>query len=147
MRTIKVPLTLVDLNGDGYHLFVEITAFGKNYIGVVDTGASRTVFDKRFIEENMKNETEEILATSVTLFATTTTIIGVIPKFKIGKLNIKNYPVVALDLDSVNEAYAQHNKERIIAILGSDIFYNYQAKINYKKLTIQFEAKKLFPWE
>lgn len=146
MGNIAVPLLLIDLNGDGFHLLVELDAFGKKYFAVIDTGASRSVFDKHFIKTNISDTEELDPVQTVTLFTTSSSVHGIIPKFKIGKLAIKNYPVVALDLDSVNEAYEKHGHPRIIAILGSDIFYNYNAKINYKKLKIYFSPKPQSDW-
>lgn len=141
MRTITVPLTLINLNEDGFHLLVEIAVFGKKNYAVVDTGASRSVFDKNYIEVNSDEFTSEDDTSATTLFATSSTIQAILPKLRIGKLTIKNYPAVALDLQSVNEAYAQMGHPKIIAILGSDIFYKYQAKINFKKLKIYFSQK------
>ncbi|QNK62102.1 retropepsin-like domain-containing protein [Pedobacter sp. PAMC26386] len=143
MRTIAVPLTLINLNDDGFHLLVEIVVFGVKYWAVVDTGASRSVFNKTFIEQNSDSivisNKEDTNAT--TLFTTSSTIQTVIPKLKIGKLVIKSYPAVALDLETVNDAYVLMGHPRIVAIIGSDIFHKYQAKINYKKLKILFYPK------
>jgi hypothetical protein len=141
MRNFSVPLTLINLNDDGFHLLVEITAFGGNYLAVVDTGASRSVFDKGFIEDNSKEISAAEESNATTLFSTSATIQAVIPKLKIGKLVIKNYQAVALDLETVNDAYALLGHPRITAIIGSDIFYSYHAKINYKKLKILFSKK------
>ncbi len=106
MRTISVPLTLINLQDDGFHLLVEIVVFGQNILAVVDTGASRTVFDKTFIETHitdLQNNEEEVHAT--TLFTTSSTLQATIPKLKIGSLVIKDYESVALDLEAVNQAY------------------------------------------
>lgn len=142
MRTIAVPLTLINLNDDGFHLLVEITVFGDKYWAVVDTGASRSVFDKSFIEHNSGGSVTAEESNATTLFTTSATIQAVIPKLKIGKLSVKNYPAVALDLETVNDAYTQLGHPRVIAIIGSDIFYRYHAKINYKKLKIFFSQKQ-----
>jgi len=142
MRTIAVPLTLINLNDDGFHLLVEIAVFGSKHFAVIDTGASRSVFDKTFIEANSTEITTAADSNATTLFTTSATIQAVIPKLKMGKLTIKNYPAVALDLETVNEAYALLGHPRVIAIIGSDIFYSYHAKINYKKLKIYFSQKK-----
>jgi len=141
MRTITVPLILINLNEDGFHLLVEIGVFGKKHYAVVDTGASRSVFDKSFIEMNSDEIVVAEETNATTLFTTSSTIQTVLPKLRIGKLTIKNYPAVALELQSVNEAYALMGHPQIIAILGSDIFYEYKAKINYKKLKIYFSQK------
>jgi len=142
MRTITVPITLINLNDDGFHLLVEIVIFGAKCWAVVDTGASRSVFDKGFIERNIEETITHKDSNATTLFTTSTTIQAIIPKLKIGKLLIKKYHAVALDLESVNEAYTQMGHPRIEAILGSDIFYEYQAKINYKKLKIFFSRPR-----
>ncbi|MBB5636217.1 hypothetical protein HDE68_002105 [Pedobacter cryoconitis] len=141
MRTITVPLTLINLNDDGFHLLVEIVVFGTKHWAVVDTGASRSVFNKTFIEQNSDDIMIPEDANATTLFTTSSTIQAVIPKLKIGKLIIKSYPAVALDLETVNDAYVLMGHPRIVAILGSDIFHKYHAKINYKKLKILFSSK------
>lgn len=143
MSTISVPLTLINLNDDGFHLLVEIVAFKKKYWAVVDTGASRTVFDKNFIIQHIEEFEADEESNATTLFSTSNTIQAVIPAFKIGKLKIKSYHCVALDLETVNLAYSGLGLPSIIAILGSDIFHNHGAKINYKKLTISFSGKHI----
>lgn len=142
MRTITVPLTLINLNDDGFHLLVEIVVYGKKNWAVVDTGASRSVFDKGFIEKHSGEVSASEHSNATTLFTTSSTVQAVIPKLKIGKLIIRAYPAVALDLETVNEAYALLGHPRIIAIIGSDIFYSYQARINYRKLKIFFSKKQ-----
>ena len=143
MRTVTVPLTLINLNDDGFHLLVEIVVFGKKHWAVADTGASRSVFNKAFIEQysDAVTEQQEEETNATTLFTTSSTIQAVIPKLKIGKLMIKSYPAVALDLETVNDAYELMGHPRIVAIIGSDIFLKYHAKINYKKLKILFSSK------
>lgn len=141
MRIISVPLTLINLNDDGFHLLVEIVVFGKKHWAVIDSGASRSVFDKTFLQQHIE-ETDSSEQTDVTtLFSTSATVQAVIPKLKIGKLLIRKYHAVGLDLESVNDTYVLMGHPRITAILGSDIFYSYEAKINYKKLKILFAAK------
>lgn len=142
MRTVTVPLTLINLNDDGFHLLVEIVVFGTKCWAVVDTGASRSVFDKSFIERNIEEIVTIEDTNATTLFTTSNTIQAIIPKLKIGRLTIKKYPAVALDLESVNEAYTLMGHPRINAILGSDIFHQYQAKINYKKLKLFFSVSR-----
>lgn len=136
MRTISVPLTLINLQDDGFHLLVEIVVFGQKLLAVVDTGASRSVFDKTFIETHVKDldDTEESHAT--TLFTTASTLQATIPKLKIGSLIIKDYEAVALDLEAVNQAYEGLGHPKIAAIIGGDLLLKYNAVINYKKMKL-----------
>lgn len=138
MRTIAVPLTLINLNDDGFHLLVEIAIFGGTHWAVVDTGASRSVFDKSFIEQNSDGVVPGAKTNATTLFSTSATIQALIPRMMIGKLSIRKYSAVALDLEAVNAAYLALGHPRVVAIIGSDIFFRYDAKINYKKLRVYF---------
>lgn len=142
MRTISVPIILLNLQDDGFHLLVEIVAFGENGYVVVDTGASRSVFDKSLLERHIlpdENSTEppppDTYAT--TLFSTSSTALATIPILAIGKLKIKDYIAVGLDLQSVNDTYEQFGHPRIAGILGSDILISYHAVIDYKKLILK----------
>jgi len=135
MRAITVPLKLIDLQDDGFHLLVEIVVFGEKLLAVVDTGASRSVFDKAFIKQHIDiTETEQSHA--ITLFSTTSILQATIPEVKLGRLHIKDYYAIALELDGVNETYESLGHPPIVAILGSDIFLKYQAIINFKKLKL-----------
>ncbi|NRF39816.1 retropepsin-like aspartic protease [Pedobacter foliorum] len=136
MRPISIPLILISLQDDGFHLLVEIVVFGQKLFAVVDTGASRSVFDKTFLKDHLKDleHSEETQAT--TLFSTSSTLQAVIPAIKIGRLALKNYETVALDLEAVNQAYEGLGHPPIIGIIGSDLLLKYQAVINYKKMKL-----------
>lgn len=141
MSTVSIPLTLINLNDDGYHLLAEIKAYNVKRWAVIDTGASRSVFDKNFIEEHSEPLATVESSDATTLFSTSVTIQAVIPKLKIGKLKIRDYCTVALDLQTVNDAYKVLGHPPIIAIIGSDIFHEYQARINFKKLRLLLSTK------
>jgi len=136
MRPISIPLILISLQDDGFHLLVEIVVFGQKLFAVVDTGASRSVFDKTFVKEHLKEleHSEETQAT--TLFSTSSTLQAIIPAIKIGSLVLKDYETVALDLETVNQAYENLGHPPIIGIIGSDLLLKYQAVINYKKMKL-----------
>ena len=133
MRTITVPLLLINLQDDGFHLLVEIVVFGKKLYAVVDTGASRTVFDKGLMEQHISELSESEETQAATIFSSSTTLQGIIPKLKIGKLILKNYATVGLDLQSVTDTYMQLGHPAISGIIGGDILMKFQAKIDYKK--------------
>lgn len=141
MARIAVPLRLINLNDDGFHILVEIKIFGILQWAVIDTGASRSVFDKRFIEKHSQAPISVEESAATTLFSTSAAIQTVIPKIRIGRLTIKKYPAVGLDLEAVNAAYSTLGHPHIIGILGSDLFHLYRATIKYKKLKILFSTK------
>lgn len=142
MRRIRIPLKLINLQDDGFHLLVEIVVFGKKQWAVLDTGASRSVFDKTLIEKHVQAESIETVDTSeetvaTTLFSTSNTAVATLPKLKIGKLKIKKYQAVGLDLESVNSAYEHLGHPLVAGIIGGDIMIKYKAKIDYKRLVLK----------
>jgi hypothetical protein len=143
MRPITVPLRLINLLDDGFHLLVEIVVFGQVHLAVVDTGASRTVFDQSIIDAHaasviLHEDPHEQHHEATTLFSTSKTVLATFPLLKIGALKLKDYTTVGLDLQSVNATYQQLGHPVIAAILGGDILMQYQAIIDYKKLTLKF---------
>jgi hypothetical protein len=138
MKTITVPLLIINLQDDGFHLLVEIVVFGEKMFAVVDTGASRTVFDKGLMEKHIVELSESEETQAATIFSSITTLQGVIPKLKIGNLTLKNYPTVGLDLQSVTDTYIQLGHPAISGIIGGDILMKFQAKIDYQKKVMKF---------
>ncbi|RZL49981.1 MAG: hypothetical protein EOO93_23850 [Pedobacter sp.] len=138
MRTITVPLTLINLQDDGFHLLVEIVVFGETLFAVLDTGASRSVFDKGLMEKHVREITVSEETQAATIFSTSETLQGMIPKLKIGGLILKNYHAVALDLQSVTDTYLTMGHPAIAGIIGGDILMEYSAKIDYQKRIVRF---------
>lgn len=137
MKTFSIPLKLVNLQDDGFHLLAKIKMFNLNHWMVIDTGASRTVFDKTIIQNHLSEfvqVSDEINA--ATLFSSTTTIQAEIPEIKIGKLKLSNYNTVAFDLQSVSDTYLQFGYPAIAGIIGGDILWKHKAIIDYDKLEI-----------
>ena len=132
MRTISVPIILINLQDDGFHLLVEIVVFGEKLFAVLDTGASRSVFDKALMEKHIQELTLNEETQAATIFSTSTTLQGIIPKLKIGALTLKNYHSIGLDLQSVTDTYLQLGHPAVSAIIGGDILMEFDAKIDYK---------------
>lgn len=140
MRTITVPLILINLQDDNFHLLVEIVVFGENLFAVLDTGASRSVFDKSLMERYVKEISVSKETQAATIFSTSETLQGIIPKLKVGGLTLKNYSAVALDLQSVTDTYLNMGHPPISAIVGGDILMKYKAKIDYQKQLLRLYA-------
>ncbi|MGE6221400.1 aspartyl protease family protein [Nubsella zeaxanthinifaciens] len=138
MRTIKVPLILVNLQDNGFHILVEIVVFGQRLFAVVDTGASRSVFDKTLMEKHLSHLRENEEHQAATIFSSTTTLEGTIPLLQIGSLSMKNYDTVAIDLQSVSDTYIQLGQPSISGIIGGDILVQFNCKIDYKKQILTF---------
>src|SRR5690606_29141092 len=103
----EIPLILLNLQNEGFHLLVDIIVFGKSFRAVLDTGASKTVFDKTTVENHIDPDLLKLSDQLSTGLGTNTmeSYTLSIPDFQIGELHLKNYEVAALDLSTINIAY------------------------------------------
>jgi predicted aspartyl protease len=150
-KAIKIPIEVVSFFEDGFHLFVK-GKLGEQILRLlIDTGASKTVLDKKFLMEKfpeLKLEQNELPATG----AGTNTIqteIAEISDFFLGdgdKENLssplQNFPVAVMDLQHVNETYSKIGKESIHGVIGSDLLVDFRATINLKKETLKLNPPK-----
>ena len=133
-RFIEVPIQLLDIEGEGLHIMVKGTIHGKEARFLIDTGASRTVFDATTIlefVEDLQFEPKEGMSAGVGSSGLETSVfhLGV---FTVGDLQVRDYQAVALDLSNIHEMYANLGLPRIDGILGGDLLKRYKAVINYR---------------
>lgn|SRR5690606_466662 len=140
-----IPLTLLNLQEEGYHLLIEVTILDRNFNMVVDTGASKTVLDRQTLLTSGLDE-EALLDTDILSTGLGTNSMSsqflTLPRLSIGEWSVKDMQVAVLDLSTINYAYAQMNFPQVVGVLGGDILYPYGAVINYKKSTLQLNSKK-----
>jgi len=139
-----VPFKVLDIEGDGFHLLLKLKINGKSSSMIIDTGASKTVFDKvqitKFVSEKTFNSHDKLSSGLGT--SSMESKLTVLKKIKIGELEIKDYQTILLDLSHVNNSYAQINIKPVDGVLGSDILLKYNAVIDYEKKTLKFKFKK-----
>lgn len=133
-RYIEVSLQLLDIEREGFHIMVEGTIHGKEASFLVDTGASRSVFDPKtiatFIDDPTFEKKEGITAgVGSSDLESATFQIGLLT---IGDMEIRDYEAVALDLENIHEMYAKLGLPHIDGIIGGDLLRRHKAIINYK---------------
>ncbi len=134
-KICNIDLELVPIEEDGFHLMVNAKIGRKKIRLLVDTGASKSVFDKNriaAITENSVFENMEQLSTGLGT-STMQSQMTEIKSIKIGCIEIKNSPVVILDLSHVNESYEMIGDKGIDGVLGSDFLEFHKAVIYYNK--------------
>ena len=142
MKTI-LPLTIIPIEDDGFHLSVKIMINGEEANLIVDTGASRTVFDEsrivRFLGHDNLEEQERL---SSGLGTTTMASKKVtIDKLLLNTIEIVNYEATILDLQHVNQSYEKLGLELVDGILGGDILFDYKAVIDYNRKELLLEGE------
>lgn len=130
----KVPLKYLKIDNEGVHLMVIglVNRLKANIL--IDTGASRTVFDLNRIK-HYQNGTEPrknnkffsgIGASNID------TYLAKISLLELGELKINEIEVVLFDLKVINQSYAVFDLPRIDGVLGGDLLKAYNAVIDYK---------------
>lgn len=141
---IKIPLEVLSLE-DGTHLLIEIHTFDKHFKAVLDTGASKTVFDKTTVESHL-NGSSLLTTDRVSTGLGTTDMESytwTLNHLKIGDLELADFEVAVLDLSTINYAYANMNLEPVIGVVGGDILSLYNAVIDYGKQVLTLKKPKL----
>ncbi len=139
MKKYKLPLELIDLQGDGFHLLVEVFVFGQIFKAVLDTGASKSAFDIEIVSGFASEDQIIHIPDHHAIGLGTTTMeryYVVCEELKLGKLIIENYEAPVFDLSSIKFAYEKLNLPPVIGVLGGDILMDYNALIDYKSLTL-----------
>ena len=142
-RYIEVPLQLLDIEGEGFHVMVKGMIHGKEANFLIDTGASRSVFDPKTIAtfiENLQFEKKEGMTAGVGSSDLESSTFF-IDSFTIGELKINDYEAVALDLENIHEMYDKLGLPRIDGIIGGDLLKRYKAVINYKAKKLRLTPK------
>ena len=132
---IKVPLEIIELESHNYHLLVSSQfADGSEGKWVIDTGASKSVFDQNLpdfyklldgIQEELHSagfHEEPIKSSSAALHL-----------FSLGKMRIDEMKVAVIDLSHINALYSKYSQQTICGLLGGDFLIKYRAVIDYRK--------------
>ncbi|MCA6361793.1 MAG: retropepsin-like domain-containing protein [Bacteroidetes bacterium] len=144
MKSVKVPIRILSIEGDGFHLQLKVKINGKNANCIIDTGASKTVFDservKRFLKREVVHENER-LSTGLGTNSMQSQVV-IIERLDLGGFTIYHLPCIMLDLGHVNQTYASIGLEPIDGVIGSDILHNSQAVIDYGKSLLSLLGPK-----
>ena len=112
---------------------------GKEANFLIDTGASRSVFDPTtiatFIDDLVFEKKEGMTAGVGSSDLETSSFI--IDHWSIGDLVITDYEAVALDLENIHEMYGKLGLPHIDGILGGDVLKRHKAVINYRSKKIR----------
>jgi hypothetical protein len=145
-KSTTLPLEVVPIEDEGFHIIVAGKINGAPARLLIDTGASRTVFDalriKSFpgIDPETFMEMDKLSTGLGTNTMQSHTI--VLNEFELGKLSIKEYEVVVIDMVHVNQSYGVLEIPEIDGVLGGDILYDYNAVIDYNNEELILKRKK-----
>jgi predicted aspartyl protease len=138
-----IKLELLPIEEDGYHIFIEAAINGHAARLLIDTGASRTVFDaeriKSFLPE-VDHNFEKIDKLSTGLGTNTMESHSVIlGEFCLGETIFKDYLAVVLNMEHVNKSYLMLGERQIDGVLGGDLLNELKVVIDYRRKQVRWK--------
>lgn len=131
----EVPIKLVKLEEDSYHILVSGKINDRDCILIVDSGASKTVFDINLKEIKLFDDDNQTDKSKWHSAAINSEIIdtqhGVLKKFQLGDISISKFHTVLICLSHINKLYKEYNDMKIDGLLGSDFLVKHKAIIDY----------------
>jgi hypothetical protein len=139
MEEIHVPVELVELDENSFHILVTATVGCIEGDFIVDTGASITVIDQETPFSHEPLENAHGLHSGGIGGAIGEVRLVNLPALQVGGRAIADVQVALLDLRYVNELYRDHLQRRVAGLLGSDFLMAHRAVIDYenKRLTLK----------
>lgn len=137
-----VSLHYIPIEDDGYHIQVLANVNGHNARLIVDSGASRTVFDAERINRLKGSEKRTVPHLEAHgLGEEIESYLIHCDEIKFFDHLLTDYTVVLVDLSPMNQLFGSFNIRRIAGILGGDLFAGYNGIINYRKKTLKIAGK------
>ncbi|HRS18071.1 MAG TPA: hypothetical protein P5243_01105 [Bacteroidales bacterium] len=135
-----ITLTHINLDAEGIHILAPCTIKSQNnteaYL-IIDTGASKSVFDTTYLHNNdyVEIETESIESSHITDMISGTII-------KIHSICIDNrdyfdFEALSMSLSHINSIYSQFVSKPVIGLIGGNFLQKYNAVISYSNMTLQ----------
>lgn len=130
----EIGLELVEIEEGGCHIFLKCELEDGIEVGLIlDTGASKTVFNESligpYLYEISENENLESSGISEELLSSST---GIIKKIKFGNLVLLNERIVVMNLDHINKLYKKIDEREIWGLLGGDFLLKYNVIVDYQ---------------
>lgn len=139
----RIHLELLPIEDDGFHILMGGMINGKPARLLIDTGASRTVFDleriRLFLPEDHPLEKIDKLSTGLGTNTMESQVV-VLEKFRLGRITLENYKAVALNMEHINQSYRMLGYPLIDGVLGGDLLLQLSAVIDYKNMQIRLRS-------
>jgi len=131
----KIPIEIIEIEHDNYHVLAT-ARFADGFSGkwVIDTGASKSVFDRNLEAyfQAVDGASEDLHSAGISDEPIKSGI-GIVAPFSFSSLKVEELKVALLDMKHINELYAASTDVEICGLLGSDFLVRHQAIINYRK--------------
>jgi len=132
--SIKIPLQIIEPEEQNFHVVIN-SKFDDGTTGhwIIDTGASKTVFDMNKTNHYHKCEEEEEILSAGFGDKPLKSAMAILKPVWFGKLKTENIKVALLDMSHINDFYRKKANIEICGFIGGDFLMKYKAEISYKE--------------
>ncbi|MEW5846775.1 MAG: retropepsin-like aspartic protease [Bacteroidota bacterium] len=137
----SIKFRVIDFAADGYHWLVDCNINGQKYWLVIDTGATRSVFDHSALGDvEVTNHPQGL----VIGFGSQTDSISTatLKEIEIGGIAYFNFDVAVANLSNLIELYADMASVKLVGILGCDFLMRNTSSINIQQRRIYLKLIK-----
>ncbi len=140
---VELQLQVVELEKNNFHILVESTVNNETIYWIIDTGASKSVFDINLddLYQPIEPDPEEEFKSAGINLGPIDTKLGKV-SLKIGSIEINNLSVALINMEHISEIYKKYSDQKIGGLLGGDVLEAYGCCINYREKTISFNPEK-----
>jgi len=142
LNTLK--LEIIPIEDDGYHLFTEAMINGLPARLLIDTGASRTVFDEERIKAFLLGDEQRFIKIDKLSTGLGTNTMEshtvVLAEFILDETVFIDYQTVVLNMEHVNQSYKMLGFKPIDGVLGGDLMNSLKVVIDYRKKEMRWKA-------
>jgi predicted aspartyl protease len=140
-----LKIELLPIEEDGYHIFIDAVINGATARLLLDTGASRTVFDEERIKVFLtKNNHRFKRFSKLSTGLGTNTMKShsiILEEFRLGETVFKDYHAVVLNMEHVNQSYQMLGQKQIDGVLGGDLLQKLKVVVDYRKMEVRWRVK------
>ena len=136
----EIYFEIVELELNNYHPLVKAQFPGYDeHWWVIDSGASKSVFDGSLTDCYRADEDETVMATGLGKEVVETSS-GLISSLQIGGFDFGPLMVALVDFQHINDEYAKFSTKRIVGLIGCDFLYAHKAILDFDQKRISLST-------
>jgi predicted aspartyl protease len=137
---VHLAFELQPIENEGFHAIIQARINGLPARLLIDTGASRSVFDTnrfgRFVHGHEFKPDEKLSAGLGTSSMQTMEV--TLDELGLGEIVLKRLDTILLDMSHVNGSYERLGLPQLDGVIGSDLLERLGAIVDYRKRRISF---------
>ncbi len=136
-----IPLNLIPINSDGFHLLMHASINGLKANVLIDTGASKTIMDLSRASKYFRNPDIRCVNKFFTGMGTgkIRTYVTRLSKLSLGGYELEKLDIILIDMKPINDSYAVYDLPRIDMVLGGDMLVRMKAVIDFPNRILRID--------